>query len=94
MTAVLANLATATGADRATVAALTKSLAELTAVTKAQAEKLRRLIQSGHIAPAQNPTQHSSKMVIRGNGRQRRSGTNDQGGGGRPLYNTKINKYC
>jgi hypothetical protein len=51
MTTVLANLATATGADRATVAALTKSLAELTAVTKAQAEEPRRLIQSGHIAP-------------------------------------------
>jgi hypothetical protein len=33
ITAVLANLDTATGADRATVAALTKSLAELTDVT-------------------------------------------------------------
>jgi hypothetical protein len=38
MTEVLTNLATATGADRAIVAALTKSLAELTDVTKAQAE--------------------------------------------------------
>jgi hypothetical protein len=37
MTTALANLATATGADRATVATLTKSLAELTAITKAQA---------------------------------------------------------
>jgi ABC-type transporter Mla subunit MlaD len=51
MTTVLENLATAMGADRATVSALTKSLAELTAVTKAQAEELRRLIQSGHLAP-------------------------------------------
>jgi hypothetical protein len=38
MTTALANLATATGADRATVAALTNSLVELTAVTKAQAK--------------------------------------------------------
>jgi hypothetical protein len=81
MTAVLANLATATGADSAIVAALTKSLAELTDVTKAQAEELRRLIQSGHISPVQTPTQHSSTTVIRGNGHQRRSGANDQGGG-------------
>jgi hypothetical protein len=80
MTTVLANLATATGADRATVAALTKSLAELTAVTKAHAEELHRLIQSGHLAPLQTPTQHSSATVVRGNGRQRRSETNDQGG--------------
>jgi hypothetical protein len=50
-TTALSNLSTATGADRTTVAALTKSLAELTAVTKAQAEELRRLIHSGHIAP-------------------------------------------
>jgi hypothetical protein len=54
----------------------------------------RRLIQSRHIAPVQTPTQHSSTTVIRGNGRQRRSGTNDQGGGGRPLYKTKKNNYC
>jgi hypothetical protein len=94
ITVVLANLATATDADRATVAALTKSLAELTDVTKAQAEELRRLIQSGHIAPVQAPAQHSSTTVIRGNGRQRRSGTNDQGGGGRLLYKTKNNNYC
>jgi hypothetical protein len=94
MTTVLANLTTATGADRATVALLTKSLAELTAVTKAQAEELRRLIQSGHLAHLQTPTQHSTTTVVRGNGRQRRSGTNDQGGGGRTLYKTKNNKYC
>jgi hypothetical protein len=95
LTAVLANLATATGADRATVAALTKSLAELTAVTKAQVEELRRLIQSGHIAPVQAPAHHSSTPVLRGNGRQRRSGPNEQGGGGgRPLYKTKNNNYC
>jgi hypothetical protein len=50
MTTVLANLAMAMGVDRATVAALTKSLAELTAVTKEQAEELCRLIQSGHLA--------------------------------------------
>jgi hypothetical protein len=94
ITAVLTNLATAMGAIRATVAALTKSLAELTAVTKAQAEELRRLIQSGHIAPVQAPAQHSSTTAIRGNGRQRRSVPNDQGGGGRPLYKTKNNNYC
>jgi hypothetical protein len=94
MTAVLANLATATGANRATVAAFTKSLAELTAVTKAQAEELRRLIQSGHIAPVQSPSHHSSTTVIHGNGRQRCSGTNDQGDGGRPRYKTKHNNYC
>jgi hypothetical protein len=81
MTTVLEKLATATGADRATVAALTKSLAELTAVTKAQAEEHRRLIQSGHLAPLQTTTQHSSAMVVRGNGIQRRSGTKDQGPG-------------
>jgi hypothetical protein len=60
-------------------------------VTKAQAEELCRLIQSGHIAPVQAPAQHSSTTVIRGNGRQRRSGTNDQGGGGRLIYKTKNN---
>jgi hypothetical protein len=84
MTKVLANLATATGADRATVAALTKSIAELTAVTKAQAEELRRLIKSGHMSPIQTPTQHISTAVIHGNGLQRRSGTNDQVGRGSP----------
>jgi hypothetical protein len=93
LTAVLANLATAMGADRATVAALTKSLAELTAVTKAQAEELRRLIPSGHIAPVQAPAHHSSTPVLRGNGRQR-SGPNDQGGGSHPLYKIKNNNYC
>jgi hypothetical protein len=71
MTTVLANLATATGADRATVAALTKSLEELTAVTKDQAEELNRLIHSGHIAPMPAQSQHSSATVVGGNGRQR-----------------------
>jgi hypothetical protein len=94
ITAVLENLATATGANRATVASLTKSLAEITDVTKAHAEELCRLIQSGHIAPVQAPAEHSSTTVIRGNGRQRRSGTNDQGGGGRLIYKTKNNNYC
>jgi hypothetical protein len=94
MATVLVNIATATGEDRATVAALTKSLAELTAVTKAQAEELLRLIQSGHIAPLQTPTQHISITVVRGNGRQLRSGANDQGGGVHPLYKTKNNNYC
>jgi hypothetical protein len=70
-TTVLANLATATGADRAIVAALTKSLSELTAVTKAKAEELRRLIQSGQLAPLQTPTQNISATVVRGNGRHR-----------------------
>jgi hypothetical protein len=36
----LANLATVTGSDRATVAALTKALAELTAFTQSQAAEL------------------------------------------------------
>jgi hypothetical protein len=51
MTTSLVILATATGADRAIVAALTKSLAELTDVTKADAEELRWIIHSGHISP-------------------------------------------
>jgi hypothetical protein len=91
---VLANLATATSAERATVAALTKILAEPTDVTKAQAEEIRRLIQRDHIYPLQTPAQHSSTKAICGNGHQRRSGTNDQGGEGRPLYKTKNNYYC
>jgi hypothetical protein len=74
MITALANLATATGADRATMEALTKSLAELTAVTKAQAEELRRLIHSGRIAPLPAQSQHTSTTVVRGNGRQRPSG--------------------
>jgi hypothetical protein len=94
ITTALANLATATGADRATVAALTKSLAELTAVTKAQAEDLRRLIHSGHIAPLPAQSQHTSATVVRGNGLQRRSGNNEQVSGTRPLYKTNNNNYC
>jgi hypothetical protein len=93
-TTALANLATATGADRATVAALTKSLAELTAITKAQADKLRRLIHSVHIAPFPAQAQHGSATVVRGNGRQRRSGNNEQVSGSRPLYKTKNDNYC
>jgi type IV secretory pathway VirJ component len=89
MTTALANLATATGADRTTVAALTKSLAELTAVTKAQAGELRRLIRSGHIAPLPAQAQHGSATVARVNGRQHRSGKNEQVSGSRPLYKTK-----
>jgi DNA-binding MarR family transcriptional regulator len=58
MTTALANLATATGADSATVAALTKSLSELTAVTKGQDEEIRRIIHSGHIAPLPAQAQH------------------------------------
>jgi hypothetical protein len=76
MTTALVNPVTATGADRATVAALTKRLAELTAVTKAQAEELHRLIHSGHIAPLPAQSQHTSMTVVYGNGRQRRSGNN------------------
>jgi hypothetical protein len=94
ITVVLANHATVTGADRATGAELTKSLAELTDVTKAQAGEVRSLIQSGHVAPVQTTTTYSSTTVIRGNGRQRRSGTNEQGGGVRQLNKTKNNKYC
>jgi hypothetical protein len=70
-TTALSNLATATGANRATVAALTKSLAEMNAVTKAEAEELRRMIHSGHIDPFSAQTQHGSATVARGNGRQR-----------------------
>jgi hypothetical protein len=94
MTTALTNLATATGADRATVAALTKSLAELSAVTKAQAKELHRIIHSGRIAPVPAQSQHTSTTVVRGNGRQRRSGNNEQVSGSRPLYKTKNNNYC
>jgi hypothetical protein len=94
MTTALANLTIDTGADRATVAALTKSLAELTDVTKAQAEDLRRLIHSGHIAPFPAQSQHTSATVVRGNGRQCRSGNNEQVSGSRPLYKTKNINYC
>jgi hypothetical protein len=90
-TTALANLATATGADRATVAALTKSLTELTAVTKAQAEEPRRLIHSGHIAPLPAQSQHTLTTVVHGNGRQRRLGNNEQVSGSHPLYKTKNN---
>jgi hypothetical protein len=94
MTKVLANLTTATGVDRATVAALTKSLAELTDVTKARAEELRRLIHSGHISPLPAQSQHTSTTVVRGTGRQRRSGNNEQVSGSHPIYKTKNNNYC
>jgi hypothetical protein len=94
MTTYLANLATDTGADWVTVAALTKSLAELTAVTKAQAEELHWLIHSGHIVPLPAQSQHGSATVVRRNGRQRRSGKNEQVSGSRPLYKTKNNNYC
>jgi hypothetical protein len=94
MTTALANLATATGADRATMATLTKSLAELSAVTKAQAEDLRRIIHSGHIAPFPAQSQHTSTIVVHGNGRQRRSENNEQVSGSRPPYKIKNNNYC
>jgi hypothetical protein len=94
MTTDLASLAMATGADRATIAALTKSLAELTAVTKAQAEELRRLVHIGQISPLPAPAQHSSATVVCGNGRQRHTGNNEQVNGGRPLYKTNNNNYC
>jgi hypothetical protein len=93
-TTALANLAMATGANRATVSALTKSLAELTAVSKAHAEELRRLIHSDNIDPLTAQSQHTSTTVVRGNGRQRRSGNNEQVSGTHPLYKTKNNNYC
>jgi hypothetical protein len=90
-TTALVNLAMATGADRETVAALTKSLAELTALTKAPAEEPFRLIHSGNIAPLPAQSQHTSATVVRGNGRQRRSVNNEQVSGSRPLYkNTSV----
>jgi hypothetical protein len=94
MTIALANPATATGADRATIAALTKSLADLTALTKAQAKKQRRLVNSGHINPVPAPTPYASATVVRGNGRQRRTRNNEQGNVGRPKYKTKNDNYC
>jgi hypothetical protein len=94
MTTALVNLATATGANRATVAAPTKSIAELTAVTKARAEEPRWIIHSGHIAPLPAQSQHTLATVVRGNGRQRRSVNNEQISGSRPLYKTKNNNYC
>jgi hypothetical protein len=94
MTIYLANLATATGANRATVAALTKSLPDLTALTKAQSEELRRLLNSGHITPVPAPTQDGSATVVRGNGRQRRIINNKQVNVGRPKYKTKNDNCC
>jgi hypothetical protein len=91
MTTALANLVTATGVDRATVAAPTKSLAELTTVTKTQAEELRRLIHSGRIVPFPAQAQHGSATVVRGNGLQRCSGNNEQVSDSRPLYKTRNN---
>jgi hypothetical protein len=77
MTTALANLVTATGADRATVTELTKSLADLTAVIKAQAEELYRLVNIGHITPLPAPAPHGSASVVRGNWRQRRTRNNE-----------------
>jgi hypothetical protein len=94
MTTALANPDTATGADRATVAALTKILDDLTAVTKVQAEELRHLVHSGCIAPIPASAPHGSSKVVRGNGCQLRTGNNEQVNGGRPLYKTKNNNYC
>jgi hypothetical protein len=93
MTTAFANLSTATGADRATVAALTKSLADLTALTKAQAEELCRLLNSIHITPMPAPAPHGSATVVLGNGRQRCIRNIDQGNGERPMYKTKNNNY-
>jgi hypothetical protein len=94
MTTALENLVMATGADRATIAALIKSIADLTAVTKAQAEELHRIVNRGHITHMPSPAQHGSATVIRGYGRQRCTGNNEQGNWGRPMYKTKNNNYC
>jgi hypothetical protein len=64
------HIATATGADRATVAALTKILANLTTLTKAQAEELRCRGNRGHITPVPAPTSYVSATVVHGYGRQ------------------------
>jgi hypothetical protein len=94
ITTALANLATATGADRATVAALIKSLADLTALTKAQAEDLRHLVNNGYITHVPAPTPDGSTTVVHVNGRQRRTRNNEQGNLGRPKYKTKNNIFC
>jgi hypothetical protein len=93
ITTALTNVSTATGAERANVAALTKSLADLNALTKAQAEELCRFVNSGNITPVPAPTPHGSDSVFRGNGRQRRTRNNEQGNVGRPKYKTN-NDYC
>jgi hypothetical protein len=67
----LANLVTYTGSDRATVVALTKALAELTAFTQIQAAEFRRpagVEKLGGIAP---PTHvlPVTPTVVHGNGR-------------------------
>jgi hypothetical protein len=84
-TTALAKLATIMGVDRATIASLTKSLADLAVVTKAQAEELLRLVNSGHITPMPDPDTHGSAIVVCGNGRQRRTRNNQQGNGERPM---------
>jgi hypothetical protein len=94
MTTSLANLATATGADRATVAAFTKSLADLTALNKAKYEGLCLLVKSENITPVPAPNPDGSATVIRSNGRQRRTRNNEQVNMGRPKYKTKKDNYC
>jgi hypothetical protein len=94
MTTALANLATATGADRATVDAFTKILADITALNKSQAEELRRLVNSGHITPDPAPTPDGSATVVRYNGLQRRTRNNVQVNMVRPKYKTKNDNKC
>jgi hypothetical protein len=94
MTTALANLATASGADKSTIAALTKILADLTALTKAQTEELHLIVNSANSTSIPAPTQDGSATVVRGNGRQRGTRNNEQGNVGRPKYKTNNNNYC
>jgi hypothetical protein len=84
----LAPLVTATGSERATVAALTKALAELTAFTESQSAELRRLAGLDTLAGI-TPTTHvgqGTADVVCGNGRVHTFE--------RQTYKTKNNSYC
>jgi hypothetical protein len=84
----LANLATVTGSNRATVAALNKALAGLTAFTQSQAVELRRLARVDTLAGIAPPTQvgKGTATVMRGNGRAHTCEWQK--------YKTKNNTYC
>jgi hypothetical protein len=84
----LANLATATGSDCATVAALTKTLAELTAFTQSQAAELLRLVGVDTLAGIAHQTNvgQGTITLVRGNG----PAHTFEG----QTYKTKNNNYC
>jgi hypothetical protein len=73
MAPVLANLATATGYDRATMAVIIKALAELTDFMQSQAAELRRIAGVDTLVGIASPTQvvPGAATGVRGNGRAR-----------------------